>query len=149
MSKEIERKFLAEELPEDLERYPNKKIEQFYTEISEDCEVRYRREGNKFYCTEKGGRGISREENEREIAEEEYKKAFESSVGIVEKTRYEIPLESSAAELDIYHAELNGLITVEVEFDSEEDAKEFTEPSWFGREITKEEKYKNKNLATK
>ena len=51
------------------------------------------------------------------------------------------------AELDIYYGELEGLITVETEFKSEKEANEFIVPNWYGKEITYDKRYKNKNLA--
>jgi len=147
MGEEIERKFLVEKLPDNLEKFPHKEIKQFYTQISEDHEVRYRKKGDKFYYTEKIGTGINRKENESEITEEEYLGAFENSLGSVEKTRYEIPTDPHIAELDVYHGKLSGMVTVEVEFDSEESAELFKIPEWFGREITEDKNYKNKNLA--
>ena len=35
----------------------------------------------------------------------------------------------------------------EVEFESEEESSSFEPPSWFSKEITHDERYKNKNLA--
>ena len=67
---------------------------------------------------------------------------------IVEKTRYEIPLAGGiVAELDVYHGKLDGLITVETEFESEKQANAFSPPSWFGKDVTTDKRYKNKNLA--
>ena len=51
------------------------------------------------------------------------------------------------AELDLYHNELDGLSTVEVEFTDVEEATEFKEPDWFDIDITSDKSYKNKNLA--
>ena len=51
------------------------------------------------------------------------------------------------AELDVYHGELTGLVTVEVEFSSLEEAESFSPPAWFGEDITEDKRYKNKNLA--
>lgn len=66
----------------------------------------------------------------------------------INKTRYEIELENDiVAELDIYHGDLDGLVTVEVEFKSEVQLSKFIVPEWFGKEITRDKRYKNKNLA--
>jgi len=51
--------------------------------------------------------------------------------------------------LDIYHGDLEGLVSAEVEFKSIEESMEFFPPSWFKREITKDKRYKNRNLAVK
>lgn len=49
--------------------------------------------------------------------------------------------------MDIYNDDLDGLVTVETEFSSEEQAEAFVKPSWFGDDITEDKRYKNKNLA--
>lgn len=67
---------------------------------------------------------------------------------LIEKNRYDIPLyDGLIAELDIYHGDLEGLIIVETEFKTEEQADSFIVPDWFGEEITENKRYKNKNLA--
>jgi len=38
-------------------------------------------------------------------------------------------------------------MTVEVEFDSEPDARLFVPPSWFGQEVTGDPRYQNAALA--
>ena len=65
----------------------------------------------------------------------------------IEKIRYEIEYETSLIELDIYRGSLEKLITAEVEFKTESESTKFQTPSWFGREITDDKRYKNKNLA--
>ena len=49
--------------------------------------------------------------------------------------------------MDIYHLGLEGLRTVEVEFTTEEEARAFIRPSWFGEDVTNDKSYKNKMLA--
>jgi len=50
-------------------------------------------------------------------------------------------------ELDVYQETLEGLITAEVGFPSEEDSKTFRTPAWLAAEITDDERYKNRSLA--
>ena len=50
-------------------------------------------------------------------------------------------------ELDIYEKHLKRLSTVEVEFDTEEEANSFNPPEWFGEDITYNPTYKNSNLS--
>ena len=52
-------------------------------------------------------------------------------------------------ELDIYCGDLTGLITAEVEFDTLEQQVNFVPPSWFGEDVTENERYKNRNLSAK
>ena len=67
---------------------------------------------------------------------------------IIKKVRYEIELkDGKIAELDIYSDGFNGLNVVEMEFNSLIEAKKFDVPSWFSKEVTYDDNYKNKNLA--
>lgn len=143
---EIERKFLLKELP-DLSSFSFDEIEQGY--LSFTPEIRIRRKGEKYFITEKGDGTQTREELETEIDYVTYKILSNLVKGsIIKKTRYKITLDDElTAELDVYHELLDSLFTVEVEFRSEEQANSFIAPNWFGNDITKDKRYKNKNLA--
>ena len=52
-------------------------------------------------------------------------------------------------EIDIFLGALYGLKICEVEFSTEEEAKSFVPPVWFGAEVTNDSRFKNKNLALK
>ena len=58
-----------------------------------------------------------------------------------------MPSGEHVAELDVYEGTLAGLLTVEVEFDSEDTAQQFAPPEWFGREVTDQEQWSNAALA--
>lgn len=143
---ENERKFLVNRIP-NLEGIKKNEIEQGY--ISFLPEVRIRKKGNEFFLTHKGEGNQIRTEIETNISAEVYdilsllvKEKF------INKTRYEIKMENGiVVELDIYHGDLDGLVTVEVEFKSEVQLSKFIVPEWFGKEITSDKRYKNKNLA--
>lgn len=146
---EIERKFIIDTIPEDLDKYPNKEIKQGYVSISEDgTEVRLRKKGNKFFQTIKSGGGKTRTESEIEITEDQFKTLWPTTEGKrVEKTRYEIPHQEGKIELDVYHGDLDGFISAEMEFESEEASNKFEPPKWLGKEVTEDKKYKNQSLA--
>lgn len=147
--KEIERKFLVASLPENLEQYPQKEIVQGYIAItSDETEVRLRKKGEKYFQTIKSGSGKTRNEHEVEISEDQFNSLWPTTEGKrVEKVRYEIPLGESIIELDVYSGDLNGLLTAEVEFKSEEDSNSFEPPAWLEKEVTEDKRYKNQNLA--
>jgi CYTH domain-containing protein len=65
----------------------------------------------------------------------------------ITKTRYRIPHNRFIIELDIYYKHLQGFAAAEVEFSSRDDAQAFIPPPWFGREVTCDERYKNKNIV--
>ena len=149
MAHEIERKFLAKELPPEIDRYPHSEIIQGYLMITEnDIEVRVRKRGGRCSHTVKSGTGLIRKEAEKEITEAEFLDYWPDTEGKrIEKVRYDIELEDHLIELDIYSGKLAGLVVAEVEFDSEEESSHFEPPDWFGEEVTHDERYKNKNLA--
>lgn len=154
---EIEKKYLVNANNLSLDGYPCKKIIQGYIYSDNYTEVRIRSietaESTKYYYTVKisGNDPIERTEIEFEITREEFNLLTQKTLKdthLIEKDRYLVPLyDSLIAELDLYHNELNGLSTVEVEFTDIKEATEFKEPDWFGVNITSDKSYKNKNLA--
>lgn len=148
MNKEIERKFLVKQLPENLQQYPSKAIIQGYLAITEDgTEVRLRHKGDRYFLTVKSGFGLQRGEAEIELSEHQFEKLWLMTEGKrIEKIRYEIDYRGMRIELDIYSGILEGLKVAEVEFPSIDQAKLFIPPNWFGREVTEDERYKNRNL---
>ncbi len=144
---EIERKYLLASLPENLEEYPSKKIKQAY--ISTKPTIRIRKQDDEYILTVKGSGQIKKIEYELFISKEEFKNLLEKTEGyIIKKTRYLIPIHNDlTAELDVYHKDLDGLYTVEVEFTSEEAYENFTPPSWFGKDVSLDKHYKNTSLS--
>lgn len=144
---EIERKFLVKQLP-NLNNLKFKNVSQGYLNFQPEIRVRSMN-NTEFYLTQKSDGTITREEIETSINETTFNILSNLINGrIVSKTRYYIPLGlETTAELDIYSDELNGLSTIEIEFKTEEQALNFNIPDWFGKEVTFDKKYKNKNLA--
>lgn len=150
--KEIERKFLCKTLPKKQEQYHKIKMKQGYIAKENRTTVRIRQESKNCKLTVKSGKGISRNETEIDLSQEDFNRLWPFTQDKrIEKTRYYIPLESGhTAELDIYHnPELKGFISLEVEFSSINDAKSFTPPPWFGEEVSNNPDYLNSNLAEK
>ncbi len=143
---EIERKFLLGEQI-DLKDLDWVEINQSYIGVNPVSRVR--KMGNKYFYNQKGTGTLVREENEKEISEDTYNKIIKYKIGrTINKLRYSISLDNElVAELDYYLDDLSPLITVEVEFKSLEDANAFVVPSWFGKEITEDLRYKNDNIA--
>lgn len=144
---EIERKFLVKEMP-CLDGCEKSEIVQGY--ISLTPETRVRKRDNKYYLTIKGEGDVVREETEKEVSEKEGRALFSQVESkLIEKTRYLINIGKYIAELDIYKNHLEGLVVVEVEFETEADANNFVPPLWFGEDISKNKEYRNKVLAYK
>ena len=89
---EIERKFLIkrENLPENLEQYPSKAIEQGY--LCTEPVVRIRKSNDNYYLTYKSKGLLAREEYNLPLTKESYEHLKSKADGIViSKVRYVIP----------------------------------------------------------
>lgn len=148
--REIERKWLLHNLPE-LEGAPREELVQGYVAIAADgTEVRIRQKGDRYFQTIKTQGGLVRSEFEIELSQAQYARLWPATEGRrIEKTRYKLGHGDATVEIDVYKGELSGLLIAEVEFPSTEASTLFAPPPWFGPEVTEDQGYKNKNLATK
>ena len=152
---EIERKFLVNQLPENLEKYPKLTISQSY--LAKSPSVRIRKANLQFYfCLKIPVSDRESQEIEFEINEKQYLELSEKVTSkTVSKIRYKLPLPPDiskpsvtlTAELDIYQGSHSGLVTVEVEFPDKTACDSFIPPQWFGEEISHLYSYKNVSLA--
>lgn len=142
---EIERKFLVQQLP-DLKLYKFHCIEQAY--LCTEPVVRIRKEDDTYYLTYKSKGLLAREEYNLPLTKDSYQHLLKKADGkIITKKRYLIPLDNHTIELDIFEGIYKGLILVEVEFNSVDEANSFTPPEWFGEDVTYSVKYKNSTLS--
>ena len=148
---EIERKFLMDGFPEGLDLISEVEIEQGY--VSFDPEVRIRKAVNKktgkeeFYLTIKGDGDLTRNEIETSISSDFYYDTADFlDVRMIQKDykkyklgpwKFEVALVDPGTDWEFFYGE--------IEFPTEEDARNFVVPSYFGREITFNEDYKMKN----
>jgi CYTH domain-containing protein len=145
---EVERKFLVSR-PPDLGGAQVDEIEQGYLAIGSDGEVRVRRKGDRLLLTAKRGAGLSRQEAEVELDRERFDELWSLTEGRrLQKRRHVIPLGDLRVEMDVYGGDLEGLVVAEIEFPSEDEAKAFDPPDWFGEEVTGDHRYLNETLAT-
>lgn len=144
---EIERKYLFDTLPFDLDQLPHKEVEQGY--ISSMPTIRIRRMDNDYFLTVKSRGTLVRHEYEMPISKEEYEHLVPKiDSKFIQKKRYYMPLtDTLTAEIDIFEGEYTGLKLVEVEFPNVEMANNFTPPSWFGEDVTEKIDYNNSTLA--
>ncbi len=144
---EIERKYLVKELPEHLEQYPCKHIEQGY--LNTNPVVRIRRSNDNYILTYKGAGLMVREEYNLPLNAASFAHLKEKIDGLlIKKRRYLIPFaEKYTIELDIFDGELAPLQLAEVEFETEEEANAFVPPAWFGEDVTFSTKYHNSTLS--
>lgn len=149
MAKEIELKFLIDGFPLGILEEKGEKIRQGYFSLSP--EVRIRQKGEKFFVTSKIGKGLSREEKEEEVSEEVFKILWPVTIGKrVFKTRYELTVDGFNWEIDEYEEKLKGLMVAELELSSENTNVFIPDiiKKVLIKDVTYDERYKNKNLAT-
>ena len=147
---EVERKFLVDARPPDLDAHPRQRLEQGYLAIGEDgVEVRIRSCDGAHTLTVKSAPGLVRVEEEIAIDERRFRSLWALTAGRrVVKSRFLVALgEGLTAEVDDYAERLAGLMTAEVEFPSVEASAAFDPPRWLGAEVTGDERYANRTLA--
>ena len=146
---EIERKYLVSEVPANLKDYHCRVIEQGY--LSTHPVVRVRKDNDSYYLTYKGSGMMTREEYNLPLTAESYEHLLAKADGIIlTKKRYMIPVPGNdhlTIELDVFEGHYDGLILAEVEFASEEEAKAFNPPAWFGEDVTFSGEYHNSRLS--
>jgi CYTH domain-containing protein len=145
---ERERRFLVATLPPSLP--PGSPIEQGYL-TTDPVSVRVRRQENRFTLTIKTGSGLARTEIERDLSADEFDALWAVADDLrIEKRRHRVPVgDGHVAELDLFDGALAGRRIVEVEFDSDDAARAFEPPEWFGREVTEDRRFTNSSLARK
>jgi adenylate cyclase len=148
--REIERKFLVRQLPDDLARHPQAEIEQGYLALGADgVQVRLRKTGAEFSLTHKRNRGNAREEREVPLTREQFEVLWPATADRrLCKTRYDVPLGQLVVEVDIYRGRHEGLVVAEVEFADEEKARAFRPPPWLGDDVSHDPRYSNQLLAS-
>ncbi len=150
---EIERKFRVTKLPDNLEKFKKKIIRQGY--LCSQPVVRIRQSNDRYVLTYKNRRGLAQDyalqcqEIEVDLTEEAFNHLLTKvDDNIIEKTRYLIPIENDLIiELDVFQGKLSGLYFAEVEFKSEEDAKNFRKPDWFGDDVSFDKRFRNTYLS--
>ncbi len=149
MGKEIERKFLVSGEGFKNEATGNTRITQGYLSTVPERTVRVRVKGDKGFITVKGignDSGVSRYEWEKEIPVTEARQLLEiCEPGVIDKTRYNVPVGAHTFEVDEFHGANRGLVVAEVELRDEDET--FVHPAWLGEEVTGSVKYYNSALS--
>lgn len=148
MSVEIERKFLVSGEWKHL-ACRSMRITQAYLNKAGGCTVRVRRLGEQGYLTIKGASpdgGLSRYEWEKEISLQDVDELMKLAVtGVIDKTRYYIPVGKHIYEVDEFHGDNEGLVVAEIELSDPQE--KFEKPLWLGDEVTGQAKYYNSMLS--
>lgn len=157
---EIEKKYIIKHLPEGLENYVCKQIEQAY--LNTAPVIRIRKSNDNYTLTYKGSGLMTRAEYNLPLNEEAYLHLRTKADGtVISKKRYIIPLENPQfsdnfkpadglrlnIELDIFEPPFAPLIIAEVEFPDEQTANAFVPPTWFDADVTHNPSYHNSSLS--
>ncbi len=143
---EIERKYLLSKLPENLDTYPHRHLEQGY--LCTAPVVRIRKDDDRYELTYKSGGMMVREEYNLLLTRNAYEHLKTKIDGrLITKKRYMIPYDKYTIELDIFENDLEPLTLAEVEFETEEEANAFIPPEWFGKDVTFSGMYHNSALS--
>jgi len=146
MGREIERKYLVEGdgwAPADDGRLQR----QGYLAVHERGAVRVRIEEEEATLTIKGAQsGLTRAEYEYPVPLKDAEEMMEKLCGlVVEKTRYRREFGGRIWEVDVFHRDNEGLVTAEVELDSED--AEVEVPPWVGEDVSHDMRYRVTFLA--
>lgn len=153
---EIERKFLLNKLPENLDTCTCYQMEQAYVTTSPVIRVRKKIDitngttnACKYILTIKSKGLLAHEEYELDLDEEGYNNVLKKAEGnVITKNRYIIPLgDGLIFELDIFKGIFDGLILGEIEFPSEEMAKKYTPPEFVSEEVTYDRRFSNSSMS--
>lgn len=143
---EIERKFIIRSVPAGVSS--GRKIIQGYLWF--DPEIRLRKIGAEYKLTIKSGGTLAREESEHAIPEGLFSLLW-PLVGsnVVRKTRYLLDYNGLTLEVDVYSRRHEGLVVLECEFKTVEEAEGFELPDWIGpaTDVTHDPRFKNSELS--
>lgn len=148
---EIERKFLV--LSDDYKKQATAQfaIAQGYLNTHPDRTVRVRIKGEKAFLTIKGignQSGTTRFEWEKEIEVNEARELLAlCEEGMIDKIRYEVPVNEFTYEVDEFKGDNEGLVIAEIELSDEH--QKFPKPEWLGQEVTGKNEYYNAYLNKK
>jgi len=146
--REVERKFLVERLPAELDGAPRRRLSQGYL-VTGDVEVRLRRADDETFLTIKAGTGLVRAEEELPIDADRFDRLWPLTEGHrVEKVRHLVQDAGRTIEVDVYAGAHDGLVVAEVEFSGEDDARAWAPPDWLGADVTGDPAYSNARLAS-
>lgn len=144
MSEEFELTYLARSLPETLFASPSKEILDIYIPASADhATLRIRKRGEVYEITKKqpvhGSDSSHQIENTIPLTKAEFEELSQIQGKRVRKVRYQYSEENIEYEVDVFQDDLEGLILVDVEFDSTAEKSKFIPPDWLLQDVTQEE----------
>lgn len=147
MAKEIERKFLVDDMSFMGMATGSRHIVQGY--LSRKPTVRVRICDDRAFLTVKSRNlGVTRSEWEYEVPLEDAREMMKlCTEDLIEKTRWLVPFGGLTWEVDVFEGALTGLIVAEVELPGEDTVPEL--PDFAGKEVTGNPAFYNSALSAK
>lgn len=135
---EIERKFLPKEIPFDLNQLPSVECERYYLYADERTEMRIQMKGELYELEHKVQSQESpllRKNSKITLTQSEWDILKTKAGGhAITYSKFRLPIEG--ASIKRYSGKLDGLILLEVEFKTLEEAHAFQPEAWMGRELS-------------
>ncbi len=152
---ELELTYLAHKLPEGIDRVTPTRLVDIY--IPEDpkahSRLRIRQKGSQYTMTKKillnEGDASRQQEFDIPLNQKEFEALSKTSNKRVVKDRYNILINGSPAEVDIFREGLEGLVVIDFEFKTEEEQISFQAPEDCLADVTQENFIAGGNLAGK
>jgi CYTH domain-containing protein len=140
---ELELTYLAKTLPVNLKGCPSKKIIDLYVDNGTDhSDLRIRQNADTYELTRKvpaeGTDSSKQLETTIVLNSKEFESFSETKSRKVEKTRYFFDHDEITAEFDVFEGDLEGLVVIDFEFDTEEEKDSFKMPEFCLADVTQE-----------
>ena len=148
MALEVEFKFLVADAGWQRDADAGVPMRQGYLANRDRLSIRVRIAGDQAWLNVKHAESLTvRHEYEYAIplADAEALLATACTGPLVEKTRYRVPYAQHVWEVDVFHADNDGLVLAEIELDAPDES--FERPAWLGQDVSNDARYLNQNLA--
>ena len=143
---ELERTFLAKQIPQGLKECKFKEIRDIYIPkaVEKHAPIRIRKNGDSYEITKKstiieGDHSQLLEQTIKLSREEFLQLEKEVSGKRIVKTRYYYPVNGVIAEVDVFGEALTGLILIDFEFKTNEEKEAFKPPFFCLADVTQED----------
>ena len=140
---ELEKTYLAKEIPKGLKDCKHKEIIDIYIPKStEHPHIRIRKNGDRFEMTKKEPVEVKDTSRQLEqtiiLTEEEFNELKKIDGKVVHKIRYQYYYEGKMGEIDIFQGSLKGLVIVDFEFKTVKEKDSFNMPNFCLVDVTQE-----------
>lgn len=143
-SVELELTYLAAKLPNEINGVTPVRLKDVYVPDLDGVHprLRLRKKGDKYEVTKKvplvEGDASAHSEMTIPLVKDEFVALESVSNKIVEKDRYKVTIDGHEAEVDVFVGNLEGLVVIDFEFDSEESKNVFIAPDVCLADVTQE-----------